>query len=62
MRPVNDQTVVDCPLAGFLRIEGRHGLIVVAGAVAYLAWIFRPRRRTVRASSACGACAQHKQG
>jgi hypothetical protein len=39
--------------------------IVVAGAVAYLAWSFRPRRRAVRAPSGCGACAQsasHKQG
>jgi len=39
--------------------------IVVAGAVAYLAWTFRPRRRAARPSSACGACAQsasHRQG
>jgi hypothetical protein len=37
--------------------------IVVAGAVAYLAWSFRPRRRAAR--TACGACAQsasHRQG
>ena len=36
--------------------------IVVAGAVAYLAWAFRPRRRAARLPAACSGCAQHKQG
>jgi hypothetical protein len=37
--------------------------IVVAGAVLYLAWSFRPRRAQ-RTAPACGACARsaaHKQ-
>ena len=32
--------------------------IVVAGAVAYLAWAFRPKRARRTAPVACGACAQ----
>jgi hypothetical protein len=36
--------------------------IVVAGAVAYLAWSFWPRRRAARTAPGCSACAQHKQG
>jgi hypothetical protein len=36
--------------------------IVVAGAVAYLAWSVWPRRRAARLPAACSGCAQHKQG
>ena len=32
--------------------------IVVAGAVLYLAWSFRPRRQAARSTPACGGCAQ----
>jgi hypothetical protein len=38
--------------------------VVVAGAVAYLAWTFRPRRAQRTATPACSGCAQssaHKQ-
>jgi len=37
--------------------------VVVAGAVAYLVWAFRPKR-SARTAPACGACSQsaaHKQ-
>ena len=37
--------------------------IVVAGAVAYLAWSFRPKRaqRTMPACSGCAQSSAHKQ-
>jgi hypothetical protein len=39
--------------------------IVVAGAILYLAWSFRPRRQAAKSTPACGGCAQsasHRQG